>query len=384
MQQQEKIEILKKIISIRSVNGNEAAVAEYIASLFKKYTQVKIQKVTYAPGRDNLVVTIGTPTGKMLGFSGHMDVVDPGRLADWKHDPFDPWVEDGKLFGRGAADMKGGLAALIVAMLELLEKKVALPGSIRLLASVGEETGEYGAAQLTDNGYADQLDGLIIAEPSINMENIIYTTRGVIDYKITSTGKAAHSARPQFGVNAIDNLLACFAKVKETFSQFKQTDPVLGKITHNITQIKGGEQVNSIPSYAELTGNIRTIPTYPNQKFFDEFERIINELNAKPGFKLKISYMFPQEAVPGTADSELIKTAQQVYTSIWGHSAKIGGGLGSNDSAEFIKAKKHFDYLKIGPGSYTSHQSNEYIKLDIYLKAIEFYQQLAIKFLNQK
>lgn len=383
MEDQQKIAILKNLIRIRSVNGNEAAVAEYLASLFRKYPAAKIEKINYSPGRDNLVVTIGGTAGKMLGFSGHLDVVAAGRLTDWQHDPFDPWITDGKLFGRGAADMKGGLAALVVAMLELLENQVELPGQIRLLASVGEETGEYGAAQLTDKGYADQLDGLVIAEPSVNMEDIIYTTRGVIDYRITSIGKTAHSARPQFGINTIDNLLICLSEIRKAFAKFDQTDPILGPITHNVTQIKGGEQVNSIPSYAEMTGNIRTIPQYPNRVFFAEFERILKQLNAQEKFKLAISYMYPQEAVPGRADSELIKTAQTVYQTIWQHPAKITGGLGSNDSAEFIRAKKKFDYLKIGPGSYTSHQSNEYIKLDVYLKAIKFYQRLAMEFLKQ-
>lgn len=380
----ERIAILEKIISIKSVNDNETEVADYIASLFAKYKTVNIQKVNYAENRDNLVVTMGIKGTKQIGFSGHMDVVAPGNIADWSGDPFSPWISDGKLYGRGAADMKGGLAALVVAMLELLEEQIPLSGEVRLLATVGEETGEYGAAQLTKEGYASALDALVIAEPSTNMTEIVYTTRGVIDYKITSLGKAAHSARPQHGINAIDNLLICYRKISNEISKLNKKNEVLGGITHNITQIRGGEQVNSIPSVAEMTGNIRTIPEYPNKELFSIFDEVLGKLNEEKKFNLKVEYMYPQEAVPGKPNSKLIEIAQKTYASIWNKNAKITGGLGSNDSAEFIHAKKHFDYLKIGPGSPTSHQSDEYIEVATYLKSIEFYKKLAISFLNTK
>ncbi|MFT9269188.1 MAG: ArgE/DapE family deacylase, partial [Liquorilactobacillus nagelii] len=250
MKEQAKIEILQKLIRIKTVNNNEAEAADYLASLFEPYSNAKVERLTYAPNRDNLIVTIGE-TGPILGFSGHLDVVAPGDLNAWDSDPFEPVIKQQRLYGRGAADMKSGLAALVVAMLELLESKQPLSGRIRLLATVGEETGEYGAAQLTKAGYADNLIGLIVAEPTSDLSQLVYTARGVIDYRITSIGKAAHSARPQFGVNAIDNLMLFYQQVKARFADFTAVDPVLGGITHNITKISGGEQVNSIPSYAE-------------------------------------------------------------------------------------------------------------------------------------
>ena len=200
MTKEEQLTVLKKIISIQTVNQNEAELANYIADLFQPYVGagVKIEKVNYAPGRDNLVVTIGNG-GKVLGYSGHMDVVAPGDLAAWDTDPFKPVVKDDKLYGRGACDMKSGLAALVVALLEMLEKGQQPAGTIKLLATVGEETGNYGAAQLTKLGYADDLDGLVIAEPQDDLQAITYACKGVIDYHVTSVGKAAHSSRPEMG-----------------------------------------------------------------------------------------------------------------------------------------------------------------------------------------
>lgn len=383
MKEQAKIEILQKLIRIKTVNNNEAEAADYLASLFEPYSNAKVERLTYAPNRDNLIVTIGE-TGPILGFSGHLDVVAPGDLNAWDSDPFEPVIKQQRLYGRGAADMKSGLAALVVAMLELLESKQPLSGRIRLLATVGEETGEYGAAQLTKAGYADNLIGLIVAEPTSDLSQLVYTARGVIDYRITSIGKAAHSARPQFGVNAIDNLMLFYQQVKARFADFTAVDPVLGGITHNITKISGGEQVNSIPSYAELWGNIRTIPAYPNQVFYDKIAELLAELNQQSDVKLSVEYSFPEEAIPGDPQSPIIKAAQLTAQKVLGRTFKIAGSSGTNDGAEFLQAKGTFNSIEIGPGSDSSHQSNEYVELPIYLQAIEFYQKFALEFLKSQ
>ncbi|WP_010580677.1 ArgE/DapE family deacylase [Liquorilactobacillus vini] len=383
MDEKQKIAVLKKLIQLKTINDHETQAANYLAALFAPYPQAKVQRLTYAPGRDNLVVTIGE-SGPILGLSGHLDVVAPGNLADWQNDPFIPEIRAGKLYGRGAADMKSGLAAIVVAMLELLAKKQPLAGRIRLLATVGEETGEYGAAQLTKAGFADYLAGLLIAEPTDGFKKLIYTSRGVIDYQVISIGKAAHSARPQFGINAIDNLLTFYRELKIRFAKFTKIDPILGGITHSITKINGGEQVNSIPSKAEMMGNIRTIPAYPNRVFYETMENLINELNQKPGFKLSLTYSFPEEAIFGTPDSPIIQTAQKVYQRLFGHPVEVTGSLGANDGAEFLQAKGNFNSIELGPGSQTSHQSNEYVEINTYLQAIEFYQQFAIEFLKQQ
>lgn len=383
MKEQAKIEILQKLIRIKTVNNNEAEAADYLASLFEPYSNAKVERLTYAPNRDNLIVTIGE-TGPILGFSGHLDVVAPGDLNAWNSDPFEPVIKQQRLYGRGAADMKSGLAALVVAMLELLESKQPLSGRIRLLATVGEETGEYGAAQLTKAGYADNLIGLIVAEPTSDLSQLVYTARGVIDYRITSIGKAAHSARPQFGINAIDNLMLFYQQVKARFADFTAVDPVLGGITHNITKISGGEQVNSIPSYAELWGNIRTIPAYPNQVFYDKIAELLAELNQQSDVKLAVEYSFPEEAIPGDPQSPIIKAAQLTAQEVLGRTFKIAGSSGANDGAEFLQAKGTFNSIEIGPGSDSSHQSNEYVELPIYLQAIEFYQKFALEFLKSQ
>ena len=123
-------------------------------------------------------------------------------------------------------------------------------GTIRLLATVGEEVGEYGSKQLTDLGYVDDADGLLIGEPC-NL-GIMYAHKGSLNYKLVSKGSAAHSSMPELGSNAIEHLNVAMTQISQRISEQaeKFENPTLGKTFHNITLIKGGVQVNSIPDYA--------------------------------------------------------------------------------------------------------------------------------------
>jgi len=380
---EKSVAILQDLIQIASVNDHEAQVADYLADLFAPYPQAKVERLTYAPGRDNLVVTMGSATGPRLGLSGHMDVVAPGDTTAWHHDPFGGEIVGDNLYGRGASDMKSGLAALVVTMLTLLEDGTPLKGSLRLLATVGEETGEYGAAQLTDAGYADNLAGLVIAEPS-GLDNVVYTARGVIDYKVVSTGKSSHSASPENGINAIDNLLTFYNAVGPLMAKHTQVDPVLGGLLHNVDLISGGEQINSIPAHAELMANMRTIPAYPNQVIYDELATLIAQLNQKPGVQLDLTYSFPEEAIPGDPEAPLVQLAKRVSDRVCGHDTHIVGSGGANDGAEFLRGKGDLASIEIGPGTATSHQVDEYIDLPQYHQAIEVYRQLVLAFFAEQ
>lgn len=380
MDKKKQIEIFENLINIESANDHESKVADYIESLFEPYKdkEVEIQRVQFAPDRDNLVVTIGSGD-KVLGFSGHEDVVSAGDPSKWNTDPYKATIKDGKLYGRGTTDMKSGLAALIIAMLDMLENDT-VPGKIKLFATVGEETGEYGAAQLVKQGLVDGIDGMVIAEPSNEMKEVDYTSKGVIDYHVTSIGKSSHSARPQYGINAIDNLLDFMNEAKQKLATLDKKDPILGGVTSVFSKIKGGEQVNSVPAHAEMMGNIRTIPEYPNQVVYDILEGIINELNQKDGYKLSIEYSYPEEAMPGDKNAPLIKLIQKVHDSIFDDQIEPVGCAGASDGSEFLHAKGDFSIALVGPGNETSHQTNENIDLDVFHKSCDFYYKLAQEF----
>ncbi|CAM3151031.1 succinyl-diaminopimelate desuccinylase [Lactobacillus bombicola] len=375
MDEKRAIKILTDLLAIDSANDHESLVADYIAALFANYP-VQIERITYKPGRDNLVVTLGNK-GPLLGFSGHEDVVDAGNQINWQFPPFTPTLYDGKIYGRGASDMKSGLAAMIVSMLDLLESGKKLPGRIRLLASVGEETGEYGAAQLTKKGYVQDLDGLIIGEPS-NF-NIRVTHKGIIDYYVSSSGKCVHSSIPQEGKNAIMPLIQFAQQAQSLMDSHQEKDPILGSLTHVISQIQGGNQINSVPDQAWLSGNIRTTPKYPNDQICGELEQIIAKLNSQ-GAKLSIRYSYPEVPLPDQSNSQLARLAQEVVQQEFGKDCEFTAGTGATDASEYIQAG-NFPVIILGPAEgKTDHQPNEFIKIKDYLLGCKLYQVLAWRF----
>ncbi|WP_429951375.1 succinyl-diaminopimelate desuccinylase [Enterococcus sp. AZ170] len=381
MEKQEKIQILKDLVAIKSVNGNEKKVAEYLSKLFKKHG-IDSSFLEYDKDRDNLIVEIGNKNSeKVLAFSGHMDVVSAGNVSDWTSDPFKPEIRDGKMYGRGTCDMKSGLAAMAIAMIELKEEKAEFNGRLRLIATVGEEVGELGAEQLTKEGYVDDVTSMVIGEPS-GYAGIVYAHKGSINFKVASLGKNAHSSMPQLGVNAIDHLNDFYSRANQLFRSEIHTDEVLGDFIYNVTMISGGEQINSIPSEASLQGNIRTIPGYDNELVIKKMNELIDELNQKETYHLTLSIEANKISVKSEKDSDIAKIAQQVAKKQVNVDIPMVGISGTTDAAEFTKGKKVFPVIIFGPGNETPHQVDEYVDVDNYLEMVAIYKEMATTYLD--
>ncbi|ECB9715971.1 ArgE/DapE family deacylase [Listeria monocytogenes] len=379
MERERKIQILKDIVNIDSTNGHEEQVANYLQKLFAEYG-IESEKVQYDVDRASLVSEIGSNDGKVLAFSGHMDVVDAGDVSKWKFPPFEATEHEGKIYGRGATDMKSGLVAMVIAMIELHEEKQKLNGKIKLLATVGEEVGELGAEQLTQKGYADDLDGLIIGEPSGH--RIVYAHKGSINYTVKSTGKNAHSSMPEFGVNAIDNLLLFYNEVEKFVKSIDATNEILGDFIHNVTVIDGGNQVNSIPEKAQLQGNIRSIPEMDNETVKQVLVKIINKLNKQENVNLELIFDYDKQPVFSDKNSDLVHIAKSVASDIVKEEIPLLGISGTTDAAEFTKAKKEFPVIIFGPGNETPHQVNENVSIENYLEMVDVYKRIATEFLS--
>jgi succinyl-diaminopimelate desuccinylase len=116
---------------------------------------------------------------------------------------------------------------------------------------------------------------------------------------------------------------------------------------------------------------------------FDALEGLVNKLNKKPGYDLSIAYSFPEEAMPGDANSPFIKLIKKVHDEMFDKPLVASGQSGASDGSEFLHAKGDFSIALLGPGNDTSHQSNEYVDMDVYHQSVDFYKQLAQAFLNQ-
>lgn len=381
MDRNKKIKVLQDIVKINSINGNEEEVAIYLRGLLNEYG-IEADLVNYANGRANLVAEIGS--GKnTIGFSGHMDVVDIGDESLWKYPPFEGHIDGNKLYGRGSTDMKSGLMAMVVALIELKEENAIKDGKLRLLATVGEEVGELGAEQLTTEGYADDLNALVIGEPT--GYNLVYAHKGSINYSLKSIGKESHSSMPEAGINAInhinDFITVTNAEMENIAKKYKNEE--LGRTIHNVTVINGGNQVNTIPAKVILQGNIRSIPEFDNDRIIKVLEDIVENLNKKKDYNLELTIDFNKIPVQSDKNSKLINIIQDICKDRGLDELPVLGSPGTTDAAEFAKAKNKFDFVIFGPGvSNLAHKIDEYVEIDNYLDMVDIYKKIALKFLD--
>lgn len=376
--EEQSLDVLKDLVAIKSDNDNELKVASYLKDLLAKYdieSEIKIIR----GNRANLVAEIGH--GKpVLGISGHMDVVAAGNLDDWNSDPYQLTEKDGQLYGRGATDMKSGLAALIITMIELHHQGLPQKGTIRLMATMGEEVGEEGSGYFLKDGSMDDVDGLVIGEPS--GYNIGYAEKGSMDIKFTSKGKASHSSMPEKGFNAIDPLMNLLIDANKIFRDENIKHDSIGPLIFNTTLINGGTQVNSIPDHAEAEINARTIPEYDNQKVIDVLNDLIKKYNDQ-GAKISFdAYMneFPVLMDPKNALVAPMKKLMEQYTNEEVHVTPISA---VTDASNLVQKKpSDLPFLIAGPGNDTPHQINEHVDKQMYLNFIDIYEKLFIDFLD--
>ena len=369
MDKQEKIKILQDVIQLETPNGNEEIVALYYKNLLEAHG-IESQLIQYADGRANLVAELkGQEDGKILAVSGHMDVVDAGNPDLWTYPPYGAEIHDGVMYGRGTTDMKAGLTALIIAMIELKESGQPFAGSVRLLACVGEEIGMLGSKQLTDLGYTEDIDGMIIAEPSTPYYNTKH--KGSIQYQVIAHGRAAHSSTPEKGVNTI-LLLNDFinkANVKIDEAAATAENDMLGKMLNVFTMIEGGNQINSVPEYTVLSGNARTIPEVGNEVVIDIFNNVIEEINAQGQGKLELNLLQNNYYADGDNDSGLVDLIK-----VEDPQAENRGLSGATDGSNFTNVDNKFDFVIYGPGRIDSaHTIDESIEVDQYLAFIDKY-----------
>jgi len=361
------ITILQDIIQIESVNNNEKEVANYIKNFLEGYN-IKSDLVYFDKNRSALTAEIENGPGKTLALSGHLDVVSAGDKSAWSYPPFAGEIVDGKMHGRGTADMKSGVAAMLFSFIEKSQTK-DFKGKIRLIFTVGEESGGIGAKQLSDLGYVHDVDALLIGEPTRN--RIIYAHKGFMNYTVRSTGKSVHSSMPDTGINAINQLLPVMEEINKKFASLKkeQENEVLGRTEHSITIIHGGDQQNTVPDYAEFRGNIRVIPEFDNPKIVDTLTEIVNKFNTENLLELEIeASLFPVEA---DENSSLIQAIQSQLPE----KVELDSMNGGTDAGLFFRANPDMDVAIFGPGDASViHQVNEYIELNDYLEYIRYYK----------
>jgi succinyl-diaminopimelate desuccinylase len=240
--------------------GNEAELAlrirEYLLGQGARARDFRF--VDHGNGRGSLVFRLGgTNPAVSVGFAGHLDTVPAGNVADWSSDPFEPLERDGLVYGRGAADMKGGVAAMLALCVSWLRRGPP-PVDIVCFFTADEESAGAGMSALCEAGLLENLSFLVVAEPTGLRPALC--EKGLAWYDVTVRGKTSHAAMPEKGSNAIELGYAWLSRVKRRVISAAKANPLLGKNTFSVTQAQGGVKINVIPDQAAFALDIRLLP----------------------------------------------------------------------------------------------------------------------------
>lgn len=374
----EAVLVTQELVRLKTINppGNELSAAEFLANWMEKHGfEVEVQKID--KNRGNVIGVIkGGGEGQSLIFNGHLDVVSPGDLRNWSYDPFEAKIVGDKIYGRGSADMKGGIASMAVAATSLSKQK--LKGDLLVAAVAGEEIDSIGAKVFAESKWFRNSKGIVIGEPT-GMELVI-THKGALWLKVTTHGKTAHGSMPHLGVNAILHMVELINMIKGYRFKYEPVE-LLTPPTLNIGTISGGVETNVVPDLCTITIDIRTLPTQKHEEIINDFKEIIGKLEAKiPNFKAEIEILNNRRPLITDPKASLVLKAIDSLKESLNIEPKPKGVSYYTDASEFIKYSECPSIIIIGPGkAELAHKPNEYIEISALEKAIKFYTLLARK-----
>lgn len=384
----EQVAFLQELVRTQSVTGDEAAAQQVVAA---KMRDLGLETDVWEPdpselapyadhvgefeslaGRPNVVGRHrGSGGGRSLILNGHIDTVEPGDSAQWTHQPFDAVIDGGRLYGRGACDMKAGLATNLFALAAVLDAGVPLAGDVIVESVISEEDGGAGTLAAILRGY--RADAAIITEPT-NLA-VIPAQGGSLVFRLRITGKSAHAAVRDEGVSAFEKFLPIFrALVEHEAERNAAIDHPLyahiaNKIPINIGVVRAGSWPSSVPEWLIAEGRAGLVPGEDLDEFRKEFASVIERAAAEdpwlrehPPVLEWFSGQFAPAEVP--IDSPLVRLVQEAHAAVTGETPKI-------DAATYGADMRHFllfgdtPCVMYGAGDVRlAHHANESIALD--------------------
>ena len=385
----EIVALTQELIRFPTVNPPGEAYrpcAEFLGTRLKRRGfKVEYVRAEGAPGdsdkypRINMVARReGARPGPCVHFNGHLDVVQTG--AGWTLDPFAGLVRGGKVYGRGACDMKGGIAAAVVAMEALSDSGLALPGAIEISGTVDEESGGYGGvAYLAERGWFSKprVDHVIIPEP-LNVDRVCIGHRGVWWAEIETLGRIAHGSMPFLGDSAIRHMSA----VLETFERelypalaSRHSDmPVVPdgarQSTMNINSVHGGEAESfeglpapCVADSCRIVIDRRFLIEEALESVRDEVRDLLDRLaKERPEFRYKMRDLFSVQPTMADRDGPVASITAKAVREVLGRDAKIVCSPGTYDQKHVDRIGKLKDCIAYGPGVLDlAHRPDEWV-----------------------
>lgn len=377
---EELVALSGDLISIPTVSSYPDAKEQYQrlnAYLIRKGSLFGLQHTLCQNGNagQNLILKLpGSGGGKSLAIGGHADVV-PAEEDGWgSGSGFSPWVQDGRLYGRGAADMKCGLTAAFLAMRALAENRVPLKGDLLLIASVDEEIGgSDGMKFLAETGKV-RPDYFINAEQT--GLDVMTRYKGVCHITVTVSGRSAHGSMPYSGVNAIEGAAAMIEAVCAG-TRMLARDSVLGEPTVNVGLIRGGTARNIVADKCTFTLDVRMVRGQTSGSVLEDIRRITGaEMEKRPGLVVQTEVLRATECVEIPESDPLVSALIRNGAEI-GRTMRCGSYISAGDCWHLLK--KGHTALMCGPGNVSEiHRANEFVTLSEVLEAAKLYALTAM------
>jgi acetylornithine deacetylase/succinyl-diaminopimelate desuccinylase family protein len=370
---------LAELVSINSINPAyedgrpEEELAKYIEQFFEQ-RGIQTFRQEVLPGRFNVIACLkGRNPDRRVVMEAHMDTVSVKGMTI---PPFEPAVCDGRLYGRGACDTKGGLAAMMHALACLKERSITPPCEVWLAAVIDEEFSFQGVLALCEGLHAQ---AAVVSEPT--ELRVVVASKGVLRWKIRTQGKASHSSKPHLGVNAISHMAPIIVALdREAEALARNVHPLLGPATLNIGIIHGGVQVNFVPDWCEIEIDRRLLPGETAESVLSGYAQLLDKLKAEHALldaKMERP-MIVDPALETDINSPVSRLAQRVLTDLGLNATPSGVPFGSDAS----KLSRHgVPGIIFGPGSIDrAHAAIEYVECDQVALATTFYSEFISKF----
>jgi succinyl-diaminopimelate desuccinylase len=390
------IKFTQDLIRIKSVYDpdkegyNEDKVTSFIAKRLENIgLKVFVEEVM--PGRPNVIAILkGNQTGKTLLFEAHSDVVTEGDWEDWNYPPFEAIIKDGKIYGRGACDTKGNLAAMFYAVKAIIDSELDFKGDIMLCIPVDEEGMMTGIKHFIKQGWGDKVNAAVICEPEEN--NICINQKGAIRAIIKVKGKMAHGAMPMTGINpnwGMAKVLIKLQKLQDEEIKRLGKHHYLGypSITPTILRapVKGEAQINVIPKECMTTLDIRTVPGQKNNILKKKILNIFKKLSLRDSdFSAEMEIIEERPWTETSINEPIVKAISQAFEYVNKKKAIYNGVPGATDGT-FLKCWKNIPIVTTGAGNrLIPHQANEYVEIEELVETAKIYALTAMLYLSEE
>jgi succinyl-diaminopimelate desuccinylase len=370
--------VLEEMIKINSVVGCEGELALYLKEELEAIG-LDCELHNVEPNRPNVYGRMtGESAGRRLNFNGHTDTVPV--VEGWDMDPYTPIVREGKMYGLGSCDMKGGIACILNMLRAVSNSGPTFQGELSFSGVIDEEAYGKGAKAMLETDLTG-VDAIVLGEPYPGDETnpIPLGITGKILYDIKVKGKAAHGFSPQLGTNAVEDA----GKILANLDNLEFMDhPDFGKGNYSTLKIEGGYEVYSVivPASCQFEVNRLIVPGETVQSAIDDMRRLVDSLELDS--EVEVGIKPPRyEAYMMSKDEEIIGIFDPIYREVMGKAPSYDYANGITD-ANIFAGEGAIPCLHLGPMRGGAHQKNEYVFLDWLPPVSEMYTRIAVEFLN--